>query len=74
MFHTNWIDGPIGIAVGVLFVAVFLLPSLIAFNRGVELRWVILLINLVFGASIIGWLIALYLATREVKAPLPKTA
>lgn len=57
-----------------LALVVYLLPSLIAFNRGVENRWLVLVINLVFGASVIGWLIALYLATRKVKAPLPGTA
>lgn len=56
-----------------LSLVVYLLPSLVAFNRGVENRWLVLLINIVFGASAIGWLIALYLATRKIKAPLPGT-
>ncbi|MEV0253006.1 superinfection immunity protein [Streptomyces sp. NPDC050732] len=74
MFGTTWIDGPVAIAIGVLFVAFFLLPSLIAFNRGAEHRWLILVINLAFGASVIGWLIALYLATRPPKhSPAPQT-
>ncbi|MER5254121.1 MULTISPECIES: superinfection immunity protein [unclassified Streptomyces] len=72
-FEASWMDGPLAIAVGVLFVAVFLLPSLIAFNRDVELRWVILVINLFLGASLIGWLVALYLATRKPKSvPTPQ--
>lgn len=67
--------GPLGITVfSLLSLIVYLLPSLIAFNRGIENRYLVLVINLVFGASVIGWLIALYLATRKVKAPLPKTA
>ncbi|MFH8606385.1 superinfection immunity protein [Streptomyces sp. NPDC018029] len=75
MFGTTWIDGPIAIAIGVLFVAFFLLPSLIAFNRDAENRWLVLVINLAFGASVIGWLIALYLATRRPKAARsPRTA
>ncbi|MFE6165638.1 superinfection immunity protein [Streptomyces sp. NPDC056486] len=72
-FETSWINGPVAIVIGVLFVAVFLLPSLIAFNRGVELRWVILVINLFLGASFIGWLVALYLATRKPKPSLGMT-
>lgn len=72
-FEVSWVDGPIAIAVGVLFVAVYLLPSLIAFNRDAELRWVILVINIAFGASIIGWLVALYLATRKpTTTPTPQ--
>ncbi|MFE0131612.1 superinfection immunity protein [Streptomyces sp. NPDC059037] len=73
-FEVSWIDGPIAIVAGVLFVAVYLLPSLIAFNRGAELRWVILVINLFLGASFIGWLVAFYLATRQPKQPLGMTA
>ncbi|MEU4996364.1 superinfection immunity protein [Streptomyces sp. NPDC021622] len=73
-FEVSWVDGPIAIAVGVLFVAVYLLPSLIAFNRDAELRWVVLVINIALGASIIGWLVALYLATRTPKTtPMPQT-
>ncbi|MFG2647006.1 superinfection immunity protein [Streptomyces sp. NPDC048436] len=65
--------GPLGVTLfSLLSVVVYLLPSLIAFNRGVENRWLVLVINIVFGASVIGWLIALYLATRKVKAPLPR--
>lgn len=51
-----------------LFLVVYLLPSLIAFNRGVHRRWLVLVVNLVFGSSVIGWFIALYLATRRVES------
>jgi len=73
-FEANWINGPIVVVVAVLFIAVYLLPALIAFNRGVELRWVILIINIFLGASFIGWLVALYLATRKPKQSLETTA
>lgn len=67
--------GSIGVLAATVFtllaLVVYLLPSLIAFNRDAEHRWLVLVINLVFGASIIGWLIALYLATRKAKAELP---
>lgn len=70
--------GNIGVLAATVFtllaLIVYLLPSLIAFNRGVENRWLVLVVNLVFGASLIGWLIALYLATRKVKDPQPRTA
>ncbi|QEV18118.1 superinfection immunity protein [Streptomyces alboniger] len=55
------------IVLAVLVGAIYLLPSLIAFNRGVERRWMILFINVFLGGSVIFWLIALYLATRKVK-------
>ncbi|MFF1696034.1 superinfection immunity protein [Streptomyces sp. NPDC058257] len=72
-FEAGWLSGPIVIVIGVLFVAVYLLPSLIAFNRGVELRWVVLVINIFLGASFIGWLVALYLAIRKPKPSLGMT-
>ncbi|WP_037897165.1 superinfection immunity protein [Streptomyces sp. NRRL S-920] len=57
----------VAIVVSVAIGAIYLLPSLVAFNRGVERRWMILAINVFLGGSIIFWLIALYLATRKVK-------
>ncbi|MFC8125362.1 superinfection immunity protein [Streptomyces sp. NPDC057302] len=69
-FEASWMYGPVALVGVVLFIAVFLLPSLIAFNRDAELRWVILVINLFLGASFVGWLVALYLATRKPKHPL----
>ncbi|MEV2251487.1 superinfection immunity protein [Streptomyces sp. NPDC050147] len=67
--------GPlIATVLGLLSLIFYLLPSLIAFNRGIENRYLVLVVNIVFGASVIGWLIALYLAARKVKSPLPGTA
>ncbi|MGW0902464.1 superinfection immunity protein [Streptomyces sp. NPDC002853] len=67
--------GGIGLLGATLFallgLVVFLLPSLIAFNRGIDNRWLVLVVNLVFGVSVLGWLIALYLATRKPKVALP---
>lgn len=59
---------------GVFGVALYLLPSLIAFNRGIENRYLVLAVNIIFGASLIGWLIALYLATRKAKDPAAAAA
>ncbi|MEV8315519.1 superinfection immunity protein [Streptomyces sp. NPDC059900] len=63
-----------GFVLVLLGVIVYLLPSLIAFNRDVELRWVVLVINIFLGASLIGWLVALYLATRKPKQQVESTA
>ncbi|MGG8407624.1 superinfection immunity protein [Streptomyces sp. 12297] len=61
--------GVITAVVWVLGVLLFLLPTLIAFNRQTPYRWWVLFINLVFGASFIGWIVALVLARRH-----PRTA
>ncbi|MET8516806.1 superinfection immunity protein [Streptomyces sp. NPDC005077] len=57
------------VILGVIGAALYLLPSLIAFNRGTDNRWLVLVINLVFGGTLIGWALALYLALRKPKAP-----
>ncbi|MFH8485699.1 superinfection immunity protein [Streptomyces longisporoflavus] len=51
---------------------VYLLPSLIAFNRGIDDRYLVLVVNIFLGVSLIGWLVALYLATRKPKQQEPK--
>ena len=50
----------IGIIIGVLLVIlVYGLPSFIAFYRRHEFRWIIFAINIFFGPTGLGWLIAL---------------
>lgn len=51
-------EGILMILAGLLLLAIFFLPSIIAFYREHHYRWVILGINLVFGATGIGFLIA----------------
>lgn len=43
----------------------YLLPSLIAFNRSSGDRWLVLVVNVVFGATLLGWVLALCLALRR---------
>ncbi|MFI6055072.1 superinfection immunity protein [Streptomyces violascens] len=50
-----------------LALAFYLLPTYVAFRRGVRNRWLVLLINIVLGATVLGWLVALFLATRPVQ-------
>lgn len=63
--------GDIGAVEVVLLAALafvlFLLPTYIAFRRGVQSRWVVLTVNVVLGATFLGWLVALFLATRRVR-------
>ncbi|WP_037870724.1 superinfection immunity protein [Streptomyces sp. NRRL S-813] len=55
------------IAVIVVFIVLYVLPSYVAFSRGSKDRWLILLINVVLGGSVIGWGVALYMATCTPK-------
>lgn len=57
------------LVVGIVFLAiglVYILPSIIAFRRDHPNRWLILVINLAFGSTIIGWGIALAWAMRAI--------
>lgn len=44
---------------GILILVICFLPTIIAFNRGHHYRWIICAINVVFGATGIGYLAAL---------------
>ncbi|MEI7437447.1 MAG: superinfection immunity protein [bacterium] len=50
--------------------ALFGLPTLIAFSRQHRNRWVIAFINIIFGATIIGWLGALIWAMNKIDDPV----
>ncbi|MGW1837145.1 superinfection immunity protein [Streptomyces sp. NPDC002067] len=54
------------VVLGIVIAAVYFVPSVIAFRRGHPNRLLILAINLLFGCTLIGWAVALYLATRPV--------
>ncbi|MEU1375521.1 superinfection immunity protein [Streptomyces triculaminicus] len=56
------------VALGVVIVALYIVPSVIAFRRRRPNRLLILTINLVLGGTLIGWAVALYLATRAAPA------
>jgi len=48
----------------------YFLPTIIAFRRNHRNRWVIFLINLVFGATVLGWIGALIWAMNKIDDPL----
>jgi Superinfection immunity protein len=55
------------LGIGLLvFGFVYTLPSIVAFRRDHPNRWLIFVINLAFGGTIIGWGIALAWAMRAV--------
>ncbi|MFE9855059.1 superinfection immunity protein [Streptomyces sp. NPDC005780] len=49
--------------------AVHLLPSLIAFDRRTDNRWLVLVIDVTFGATFLGWVVALVPALRSPEVP-----
>jgi len=54
---------------GLLVALIYIIPTLVAFNRGHRNRWVIMIINIVFGATLLGWLIAIIWAFNKVDSP-----
>ena len=57
------------ILVSVIAIAVYFLPTIVAFKRSHRNRWIILLLN-IFGATIIFWVIALIWAFNKVDDPI----
>ena len=55
---------------GVLSLVIFFIPTIIAFRRDHRNRWVIFLINFVFGATVLGWIGALIWAMNKIDDPL----
>jgi hypothetical protein len=55
----------ISLSIGFLIAGVvYIIPSIMAFRRDHPNRWIILVINLAFGGTTIGWGIALVWAMR----------
>jgi hypothetical protein len=55
----------ISLSIGFLIAGIiYIIPSIVAFRRSHPNRWVILVINLAFGGTIVGWGIALVWAMR----------
>jgi hypothetical protein len=47
----------------------YFLPTIIAFRRQHRNRWVIFIVNFVFGGTLIGWLVALIWALNKIDDP-----
>ena len=56
--------------IALLITFVFALPSVIAFTRRHKYRWIILAINIIFGATGVGWLLAFIWAVWPQKTSL----
>lgn len=48
---------------------IYAIPTLVAFRRNHPNRWIIAVINMAFGGTIIGWGVALVWALRAVHRP-----
>ena len=46
-----------------------MIPTIVAFNKGHRNRWEIMIINIVFGTTLLGWLIAIIWAFNKVDSP-----
>lgn len=67
-------EGNIGFSILVLGIflvcfAIYILPTLVAFHRDHRHRWLILIVNIAFGATLIGWLVALVWALNKLDSP-----
>lgn len=56
-------------AIFLVFVAIYGAPSFVAFRRHHPNRWLILLVNVVFGGTLIGWGVAMLWALRAAHRP-----
>jgi Na+/proline symporter len=59
----------IWILLGLLAGSIYMLPTIFAFNKGHRNRWVIMIINIVFGLTLLGWLIAIIWAFNKLDSP-----
>lgn len=48
---------------GVVGLVIYFIPTMVAFNRGVEARVIIFVLNLIFGWTFIVWLVLLIWAS-----------
>ena len=55
--------------VSIIGIAIFFLPTIIAFKRSHRNRWIIFLLN-IFGATIILWVIALVWSLNKIDDPI----
>jgi len=59
------------VVVGLAALAIYLLPSIVAFSRGHPNRWVILVINVAAGVTVLGWLLTLAWSAQAIhRSPL----
>ena len=58
------------IVFGLIACVLFFIPTIVAFRRDHRNRWIIFLINFVFGATVLGWIGALIWTINKMDDPL----
>lgn len=61
------------LAIVLVATLIYFIPAIVAFRRAHRNRWVILLVNVAFGTTILGWFAALIWAMNKIDDPLPQT-
>jgi membrane glycosyltransferase len=56
----------VAVVMAMLIATLYMLPTLIAYGRDVPQRQMIVVINLVFGWTVAGWVVAMIMATNVV--------
>ncbi|MFE5807013.1 superinfection immunity protein [Streptomyces sp. NBC_01232] len=56
---------PFGVVGLLVIVLAYFIPTAVAFGRGVPNKGSVLVVNLFFGWSVVGWVIALAMAARS---------
>lgn len=69
--HNENLLAPVNLIMSLVMVCIYLLPSVLAFYRDCESRLWIVLLNVLLGWTIIGWLVALGWANGGKIRPLP---
>lgn len=69
-------DAELGLILGTAsaVLVVYAVPTIVAFYRGHPNRWPILIVNIAFGATFVGWLAALIWAAHAVHRPIDRLA
>jgi Superinfection immunity protein len=58
----GWMWGPFGLLGGIIGIALYFLPTIIAIVRKKDNLLLILLLNIFLGWTLVGWIVALVLA------------
>ena len=56
------------LAAAAIIAAIYFFPACVGFARRHHNRWPVLIVNLFFGWTLLGWVVALAMAAGEVRA------
>lgn len=64
-------DPLVGLFLVFLIIGLYLLPTIIAFDRSVINKWSVAVINILLGWTFVGWAVALAMAVRTQRERQP---